>query len=86
MFFDYLNKDGSLEKIVCEGHVNFNFFSDEAFRLYKKRPSKMRTIFRVFKRIGTKKIKGRRVGGYNTYVECDERTPRAEPVTVGYFN
>lgn len=85
MFFDYLDKKGNLKEIVCEGHVNFNLFSDEAFRLFKKRPFKMRTIFRVFRKIGTKKVNGRKVGGYNTYIECDERTPRAEPVTVGYY-
>jgi hypothetical protein len=85
IFSDYPDKTGKIKEIVCKGHVNFELFMSEAKKKYRIAPFKVRHHYRVFRRIGTTKINGRKTGGFNTYVYCDERTPRSEPITIGYY-
>jgi hypothetical protein len=84
-FIEYRDKEGDINKIICREHVNLKFFMFEAKKKYKKAPHTARHYYRVYKYIRPKKVKGKRMRSYNIYLECDERTPRAEPITIGYF-
>ena len=82
--YEYINpKTGELKELRCKEHVNFDLFQEECIKFARCQPVQMAYKYRVWRSILIKDDKKTRP--FLTYVDCDERTYGAEPVTVGLF-